>query len=127
MPCIDCGRDYRTYVPDTACHLPDGGIVTYSEPQLKCPACDDQCFGLFMTNPVIVPFICKLLKLLVDEWTKGQPQTITEKNVHYYINYTDEQLFIHVNFVTSLNIPSACKSCLRGIVYEKIHDTLHAV
>ena len=46
--CEDCGKPFRTYVPDTICHLPDGGQVTYREPQNKCPDCDLSGYGLFI-------------------------------------------------------------------------------
>lgn len=31
--CVDCGRSFRTYVPDSYCNLPDGSSVTFSTPQ----------------------------------------------------------------------------------------------
>ena len=46
--CIECGRKYRTYVPDSICSLPNGGLVSYKEPQLKCPMCDEGGYGDFM-------------------------------------------------------------------------------
>ena len=46
--CTDCDRDFRTYVPDPFCCLPDGGTVTYKDPQLSCPMCDPSGYGGFM-------------------------------------------------------------------------------
>ena len=46
--CIQCGRPFRTYVPNSMCYLPDGAIVTYSEPQLTCPLCDEKSFGIYI-------------------------------------------------------------------------------
>lgn len=48
--CITCGRDFRTYVPNTRCHLPDGAIVSYTDPQLECPSCDSSKYGWFMNQ-----------------------------------------------------------------------------
>lgn len=48
--CADCGQPYRTYVPDSICNLPNGGSVTYTEPQLLCPICDPSGFGVFMNE-----------------------------------------------------------------------------
>ena len=48
--CIDCGRDFRTYVPRTNCHLPGGLVVDYEDPQLQCPDCDPHRYGLFMNE-----------------------------------------------------------------------------
>lgn len=50
QPCITCNRPFRTYVPDTNCHLPGGGIVTYQEPRLECPICDTHGYGGFMNQ-----------------------------------------------------------------------------
>ena len=37
------------YIPNTHCHLPDGGgILCLKEPQLKCPMCDEDSYGSFM-------------------------------------------------------------------------------
>ena len=55
--CGDCGRDYRTYVPETICTLPDGGTVFYREAQTKCPLCDENSFGEFM-NTDLFPELC---------------------------------------------------------------------
>ena len=35
--CTMCNREYRTYIPDTICRLPDGGCTMYQDPQLTCP------------------------------------------------------------------------------------------
>ena len=48
--CVGCSRSFRTYVPDTICHLPGGGSVFYPSPQLKCPLCDETHFGAFMNG-----------------------------------------------------------------------------
>lgn len=48
--CTDCGRMFRTYVANSMCHLPDGGVVSYKEPQLQCPLCDEQGYGVFMNQ-----------------------------------------------------------------------------
>ena len=48
--CVDCGREFRTYVPETMCILPDGGSVFYNEPQTKCPLCDVEGYGGFMNK-----------------------------------------------------------------------------
>ena len=46
--CIECGRDFRTYVPNSVCKLPDGNYVTYADLQLLCPLCDPNQYGSFM-------------------------------------------------------------------------------
>ena len=43
--CLHCGRDFLAPIPNTDCHLPDGGIVCYRDPVLECPICDDNRFG----------------------------------------------------------------------------------
>lgn len=48
--CVDCGREFRTYVPETMCILPDGGSVFYNELQTKCPLCDTEGYGGFMNK-----------------------------------------------------------------------------
>jgi len=56
--CEDCGRPFRTYVPETYCELPGGGSVFYCDPQTKCPLCDDNGYGDFMNEdlfPELVP------------------------------------------------------------------------
>lgn len=55
--CVDCGQPFRTYVPDSMCKLPDGLYVTYQDPQLQCPECDENRFGLFM-NEDLFPHLC---------------------------------------------------------------------
>lgn len=46
--CMECGRDFRTYVPNSVCKLPDGNYATYADPQLLCPLCDPNQYGSFM-------------------------------------------------------------------------------
>ena len=59
--CVECSRDYRTYVPGTVCHLPDdSGVVTYQEPQTKCPACDENGYGMFMNEDLFPELSLKL-------------------------------------------------------------------
>ena len=48
--CHDCGRQFRTYVPDSFCKLPNGGCVSYCTPQLQCPLCDPTGYGDFMNK-----------------------------------------------------------------------------
>ena len=48
--CVQCSRSFRTYIPDTICHLPGGRSVFYPSPQLKCPLCDVTHFGAFMNG-----------------------------------------------------------------------------
>ena len=48
--CVECGRDFGTFIPDTSCNLPDGSCVTYTEPQLACPLCDSHGYGAFMNE-----------------------------------------------------------------------------
>ena len=50
MEICGCGQPFCTYVPDTMCALPDGGVVFYPEAQTTCPLCDDGMFGLFMNK-----------------------------------------------------------------------------
>ena len=50
MDCNACGRPFRTYVPDSFCVLPNGGMVTYVDPQLECPLCDSHGYGDFMNS-----------------------------------------------------------------------------
>ncbi|XP_019859118.1 PREDICTED: uncharacterized protein LOC109587313 isoform X1 [Amphimedon queenslandica] len=56
--CIECGRNFRTFIPDTSCNLPDGSCVVYTEPQLTCPLCDPNGYGRFMNQdlfPELMP------------------------------------------------------------------------
>ena len=46
--CMTCDRPFWTYVPDSHCHLPDGGIVCYRDPQYERPFSDGNAFGTFM-------------------------------------------------------------------------------
>ena len=46
--CEECGKNYRTYVPRTVCIVPGGESVFYSDPQTKCPLCDENGFRHFM-------------------------------------------------------------------------------
>ena len=48
--CAGCVREFRTYVPETVCMLPDGGSVFYQDPQLLCPICDPEGYGAFMNR-----------------------------------------------------------------------------
>ena len=50
--CTRCNRDYRTYIPDTICRLPDGGCTMYQDPQLTCPMCDPMGYGDFMNADI---------------------------------------------------------------------------
>lgn len=57
-PCGDCGREYRTYIPDTTCVLPGGINFSYVDPQVLCPLCDPQGWGAFMNEdlfPELIP------------------------------------------------------------------------
>ena len=48
--CIECSRNYRTYIPGTICNLPDGLSVFYPTAQTKCPLCDENSYGTFMNT-----------------------------------------------------------------------------
>ena len=39
--CNSCGRSFLAPVPNTMCHLPDGGVVCYANPITDCPLCDN--------------------------------------------------------------------------------------
>ena len=54
--CMDCGRDYRTYVPGTDCELPDGSVQRHQEPQNCCPDCDFTVVGA-MLNMDLFPHL----------------------------------------------------------------------
>lgn len=43
--CVSCGAEFLAPIEDTSCELPDGGIVYYCDPVLKCPNCDENQFG----------------------------------------------------------------------------------
>ncbi len=42
--CAQCGMEYQTYVPNTDCQLPDGGVRRNVEAQIYCP--DYITFGI---------------------------------------------------------------------------------
>ena len=43
--CVDCNQQFRTYVPNTDCLLPDGNLVYYKESQTLC----QECSGAFLS------------------------------------------------------------------------------
>ena len=43
--CEECHNEFRTYIPETLCKMPDGMDVFYADPQLLCPRCDINGFG----------------------------------------------------------------------------------
>ena len=45
VPCGRCGLPFLAPPPDTICDLPDGNCVSYCEPVIFCPLCDDNQFG----------------------------------------------------------------------------------
>ena len=48
--CSECQQPYRTFVPDSICKIPGGGCVTCQDPQLLCPECDPNNYGIFMNE-----------------------------------------------------------------------------
>ena len=56
-PYSECGRVYRTYIPDTTC-VYEGLSFSYVNPQLLCPLCDPKGWGSFMNEdlfPELIP------------------------------------------------------------------------
>ncbi len=41
--CIECDR--MSPIPNTDCHLSDGGIVRYKDDTFECQICNDDRFG----------------------------------------------------------------------------------
>lgn len=56
--CVQCHHPFLAPVEDTICDLPDGTSVSYCDPVLKCPLCDEQQFGAYM-NKDFLPELAK--------------------------------------------------------------------
>ena len=39
VSCIECGTQFRTYIPGTDCLQPDGTVQCHQEPHDTCPDC----------------------------------------------------------------------------------------
>lgn len=48
--CTSCGKEFLAPIEDSICHLPDGGIVSYPDPILECPLCDQNQFGYYLNK-----------------------------------------------------------------------------
>lgn len=44
--CIECGVEFRTYIPGRDCFLDDGSLVgCHQQPEEKCPLCEPSYIG----------------------------------------------------------------------------------
>ena len=48
--CVDCQHEFLSPMEGTTCKMPDGTLVSYSEPILKCPLCYENQFGTFLNK-----------------------------------------------------------------------------
>ncbi len=50
VTCIECGIEYRTYIPEKDCCLSDGTVQRHVQPQDKCPDCDFTVIGVMLNK-----------------------------------------------------------------------------
>ena len=78
--CTMCNREYRTYIPNTICRLPDGGCTMYQDPQLTCPMCDPMEYGDFIRHlPRTTPEASRRIKACMNTY-----HACNELSVLYY-------------------------------------------
>ena len=57
--CVSCSREFLAPVEDSMCVLPCGSIVSYPDPVLECPLCDESGFGEYMNKDFMPELVNK--------------------------------------------------------------------
>ena len=113
--CEDCGRPFRTYVPETYCELPGGGSVFYCDPQTKCPLCNDNGYGDFMNEDLFPELVPELRPNMSPSTLEPETSWVPNTSDTYCESSFSTQLWLYDGMIIICNAFEAQNSSISNI------------